>query len=150
MGAHDQETRSDHELSLAELLGDPMVLALMHADSVTSSDIILLFLKAKARRFGRSASGYAEHEAVASSGDLPIPLVRTAQRSATAPADYAQLGKAAAALKKAKKMLRDAEQRFDRDCGRDPAVLIRQVRTAECDVNAARAALAGLGRRSPG
>jgi hypothetical protein len=146
MEAQGTERHSDNELSLAELLVDPMVRALMHADGITMKDVIPLFLKARAQQVRSSASAYAHHPAVAKPRHLAITHVGTAQGSATAPANYAQLGKAVAVLTKTKQQLKEAELRFDRDCGRDPSVLIHQVRTAERNVAAARAAVARLDR----
>jgi hypothetical protein len=149
MRAEEQERPSDHELSLAELLADPLVLALMHADCVQTREIVSLFLEAKAQRTASSAGWHFEQRAVVRPGDRPIPHVRTVQGSAAAPADYAGLRKAITVLRAAKQKLREAERRFDCDRGSDPAVLIQQVRGAERDLHAARADVARLGRSGP-
>jgi hypothetical protein len=49
--------------------------------------------------------------------------------------------KAREALKLAKRALREAERRYDRQCGVDAKPLIRRIRVAEARVQAARAAL---------
>jgi hypothetical protein len=123
------------ELSLAQLLADPLVQLAMNADGIRPEQVIALLNSAKQRRHQTRESahwhsaGTAHWQGLLASNSLPRE---------------ARLMKAMDSVRQAKLALRQAERRFDRDRTCESGTLIHQVRIAEATLQAARAKLIKL------
>jgi hypothetical protein len=136
MGPQGSDTART-ELSLAQLLAEPIVQLAMHADGVGPDQVVALVNSARLRLrwSGKGAVGPSAAVSIQQQGLLALN---------TLPRD-ARLRRAMEAVRQANLSLRQAEQRFDRDCSCEPMTLIQQVRSAEAALRAARAGLMKLG-----
>lgn len=132
---YDPVTR---ELSLAQLLTDPIVQLVMLADGVEPDYVVALLNSRFSSR--HRLEGH------------PSTLFEVRQRSvlfaARASHREGRIAQAAEAVRQAKLALRQAERRFDRDCTCDSVLLMQEIRTAEMALRAARATLTQIDRGS--
>ena len=126
------------ELSLAQLLTEPIVQLVMRADGVVPDHVVALFSSRFRSRHRQEDSTPGPIEGGRRDGLFAAPF---------SPRDD-RLTKASEAVRHARLALRQAERRFDRDCNCDSRLLMQEIRTAETALRAATATLKQIDRGS--